>query len=155
MKLSAVKNSLEQLSEVKFLLPDGTAVPAHFHVTEVGTVDRKFIDCGGTLRQENLINFQLWFSDDYDHRLGAETFSKIIALSEDKLGLSDSEVEVEYQSDTIGRYDLEFDGTNFQLKPKFTDCLAKDNCGIPQEKRKMNLSDLVVQNKCEPGGGCC
>ena len=28
------------------MLPDGDFVPAHFHVTEVGRVQKDFIDCG-------------------------------------------------------------------------------------------------------------
>jgi hypothetical protein len=49
----------------------------------------------------------------------------IIALSENRLGIGDLEVEVEYQSDTIGKYGLGFDGTNFQLLSKKTACLRK------------------------------
>ena len=33
-----------------FALPDGGFVPAHFHITEVGHVEKNFIDCGGTVR---------------------------------------------------------------------------------------------------------
>ena len=36
-----------------------------------------------------------------------------------------------------------------------TDCLAKDKCGIPEEKLKTSLSDLGSQNACTPGSGCC
>ena len=81
----------------------------------------------------------------------------IIRLSEEKLGIEDSEIEVEYQSDTIGKYDLEFNGKTFVLKSKTTACLAQDACGIPSEKQKKNLSELTVNqsNTCTPGGGCC
>ena len=36
---------------LRFLLPDGTAVPSHAHVTEVARVDKHFVDCGGTRRE--------------------------------------------------------------------------------------------------------
>lgn len=72
MKLSEIKSQLPQLSQLTFFLPDGTSVPAHFHITEVGQVTKRFIDCGGTLRDEKSINFQLWEDGDYDHRLGAK-----------------------------------------------------------------------------------
>ena len=69
MKLSEIKNYLTKLEAVNFMLPDGSFVPEYFHVTEVGLVTKKFIDCGGTVRNETTVNFQLWNADDYDHRL--------------------------------------------------------------------------------------
>ena len=32
-----------------------------FHITEVGQVNKRFIDCGGTKRDEKLISFQLFY----------------------------------------------------------------------------------------------
>ena len=50
MKLSQAKNILKSVETVNFTLPDGTSVPEHFHVTEVGLITKNFIDCGGTVR---------------------------------------------------------------------------------------------------------
>jgi hypothetical protein len=156
MRLSELKNILSDLDTISFLLPNGEAVPSHFHVTEIGQINKRFIDCGGTLRSESVINFQLWSSSDYDHRLGAEKLQKIIALSERELGLTDDEIEVEYQSDTIGKYGLSFLNGQFILDRKRTDCLAKDNCGIPAQKPKIRLSALATQESCcAPNSGCC
>jgi hypothetical protein len=154
MRLSDIKSALKGLETVNFILPNGALVSQHFHVTEIGAITRHFIDCGGTERIEKKINFQLWEADDYDHRLSAEKLLKIINLSEEKLGLGNLDVEVEYQSDTIGKYNLEFDGINFLLSSTQTDCLAKDKCGIPQEKTKIKMRDLS-KNSCAPGSGCC
>ena len=156
MKLSEVKNSLANLEKIAFQLPNGELVPSHFHVTEVGMITKNFIDCGGTVRNEKVVNFQLWNADDYDHRLHPEKLIHIIELSEKVIGLEDKEIEVEYQGDTIQKFALEFDGTNLLLTSKQTDCLAKDQCGIPVEKPKLNLVDLPNNNnQCTPGGGCC
>ncbi len=76
MKLSEIKNQLTSLDKVVFNLPDGSQVPQHFHVTEVGIVTKDFIDCGGTVRQEKIANFQLWEADDFDHRLGTAKISR-------------------------------------------------------------------------------
>ena len=152
MKLSEVKNHLENLERLEFQLPDGTLVPRHFHVTEIGLVDKKFIDCGGTIREEKKISFQLWSSFDYDHRLHPEKLIHIIDVSNKAVDLPDVDVEVEYQGSTIGKYDLEFKDGRFHLANKFTDCLAKDNCGIVKTKTK--LVDLA-SNCCEPGSSCC
>lgn len=156
MQLSEVKKALGQLNHIAFQLPDGTLVPTHFHVTEVGKISKHFIDCGGTVRIEHVANFQLWNADDYNHRLHPEKLSSIIELSEKILGMEDLEVEVEYQADTIGKFGLELVGTIFLLTNKQTDCLAKDKCGIPQQKQKLSLVDMPTSaGSCAPGSGCC
>jgi hypothetical protein len=157
MKLSEVKSALQTASDVNFKLENGISVPSHFHVTEVGMITKNFIDCGGTVRKENRVSFQLWNANDTDHRLAPQKLSSIISLSEKVLGLGDEEVEVEYQSDTIGKYGLEYNGTDFILTTKQTACLASDKCGIPAEKLKMNLSELQGTSKscCAPESGCC
>ena len=155
MTLSEIKNHLKHLETIAFQLPNGELVPKHFHVTEVGKISKHFIDCGGTVRTENVINFQLWEANDYDHRLHPEKLVNIIELSENVLKLDDLEIEVEYQGSTIGKYNLGFNGKNFLLLNKQTDCLAKDACGIPTEKPKLKLSELGTTNTCAPGSGCC
>jgi len=156
MKLSEIKNYLKDIQTIAFELPDGSLVPEHFHVTEVGKISKHFIDCGGVLRKEERINFQLWNADDYNHRLHPEKLIHIIELSEKTLNLKDVEIEVEYQGETIGKYGLDFNGTNFLLTSTATTCLAQDACGIPAEKPKIKLSDLNNSaNSCAPGSGCC
>lgn len=157
MKLSELKQKLTGIQELNFELPDGTLVPQHFHVTEVGQINKHFIDCGGTVRNEKAVNFQLWEAGDFDHRLAPQKLNDIIALSEKVLGIEDAEIEVEYQSSTIGKYGLDFDGKNLLLTTKQTACLASDKCGSADEKQKLKLSDLQPAAKgcCTPGGGCC
>ena len=155
MKLSEVKKHLAALETIAFQLPNGELVPNHFHVTEVGTITKNFIDCGGTVRNEEVVNFQLWNADDYDHRLHPEKLIHIIELSEKVLGIEDLEIEVEYQGNTIEKFGLDFDGANFRLTSKQTDCLAKDNCGIPAEKPQLNLSEINNEPCCSPDGNCC
>lgn len=157
MKLSDFKKHLSTATEVNFILPNGTMVPKHFHVTEVGQVTKHFIDCGGTVRNEKVVNFQLWEAGDVDHRLAPQKLATIISLSENVLGIEDAEIEVEYQSDTIGKFGVEFNGKQFLLTNKQTACLANDKCGIPAEKLKVGLADLqtMSKNTCTPGGGCC
>jgi hypothetical protein len=160
MKLSEMKQHLQNVQRVTFVLPSGALVPAHFHVTEVGLVTKHFIDGGGSERIEKVVNFQLWDANDTDHRLQPQKLRNIITLSEQKLGIGDLEIEVEYQSDTIGKYGLHFNGTNFTLVPKQTNCLAQDKCGVPpQPKQQLQLVNLTNQQPaaacCTPGGSCC
>lgn len=157
MKLSEIKTELKRLETISFQLPNGDLVPNHFHVTEVGKVTKDFIDCGGKVRHEEVVNFQLWEANDYDHRLHPEKLLQIIELSEDKLQIPDLEIEVEYQmATTIGKFNLEFDGTNFLLTSKQTDCLAKDHCGIPADKMKVKIGEWKEKVSCyTPESGCC
>lgn len=154
MKLSNVKEILPTLDNVEFRVENGTFIPEHFHVTEIGIVTKHFIDCGGTIRNEKVVNFQLWNANDLEHRLKPTKLLNIIKLSEEKLGIEDAEIEVEYQSNTIGKYDLDFNGKHFVLKNKQTACLASDACGIPAEKQKVQLSELN-NACCIPDSGCC
>ncbi len=160
MKLSEVKLILKKLDIIDFQLPNKELVPSHFHVTEVGKITKHFIDCGGTLRNEETVNFQLWNANDYDHRLHPEKLLNIIELSQNLFGIADLEIEVEYQGDTIQKFGLDFDGKNFLLTSKQTDCLAKDKCGIDnyrnsEEKTKVKLSALNDEPCCSPDGNCC
>jgi len=156
MKLSEVKQLLPTLENVEFQLENGTFVPEHFHVTEVGIIKKNFIDCGGVIRNEEVVNFQLWDADDFEHRLKPNKLLNIITLSEEKLGIKDLEIEVEYQNETIGKYDLAFNGKNFVLKNKTTACLAQDSCGIPVEKQKIILRESTDKTSCcSPNSGCC
>jgi len=157
MKLSEIKTILETVETVNFQLPNGNFVPEHFHVTEVGLITKNFIDCGGTVRKETVVNFQLWDANDFEHRLKPKKLIHIIELSEKILGIEDFEIEVEYQDTTIGKYDLGFNGKDFLLLNKQTACLAQEQCGIPAEKTKLNLTQLNTNNtnSCTPGGSCC
>lgn len=157
MKLSEIKQILTTVETVNFQLPDGNFVPEYFHVTEVGLITKNFIDCGGVVRNETVVNFQLWNANDYEHRLKPQKLIHIIELSEKVLGIEDFEIEVEYQNTTIGKYDLDFNGKDFVLLNKTTACLAQDQCGIPSEKPKLKLTQLSADNSnsCTPGGTCC
>ena len=149
MKLSQIKEYLNTAETVDFKLQNGTSVPEHFHVTEIGIVTKHFIDCGGTVRNEKTANFQLWDANDSDHRLKPGKLLSIIALSERVLGMDDLEIEVEYQTETIGKYSLEYDGQSFLLMSTHTDCLAKENCGVPVQNKKSENAC------CSPASNCC
>ena len=157
MKLSQFKIHLDTLSQLNFVEPNGHLVPSHFHITEAGLTTKHFIDCGGSVRIQKSISFQLWTANDFEHRLNPQKLKNKIAFAQPLWGNEDLDIEMEYQTDTISRYGLDFDGNTFVLTPMHTDCLAKDQCGIPPEKIKMKLSDLQISKNacCTPGSGCC
>lgn len=154
MKLSEFKKQLELVENFKIQLPNGEFVPNHFHITEMGTINKKYTDCGNTFREENYFTFQLWFSVDTWHQLTSEKVLKIIAGIEKNTVIGDYDILVEYQDEhTIGKFGLEYNGQNFELTPTKTTCLAQDNCGIPTEKVKKSLNQLT--SCCTPESGCC
>lgn len=120
-------------AELRFVLPDGDVVPAHFHITEVGRIDKAFIDCGGTIHRTSHCQLQAWVADDVDHRFLPGGLAKVIAGAAPLLKSDDLPVEIEYEDCSISQYPVESaalaDGALvFQLSEKHTDCLAKSVC---------------------------
>jgi hypothetical protein len=68
MKLSNIKEILPALDNVEFQLENGTFVPNTFTLQN-RCITKHFIDCGGTIRNEKVVNFQLWNANDFEHRL--------------------------------------------------------------------------------------
>jgi hypothetical protein len=155
MKVKELVEVLKTQASIGFVLPNGNTVPAHFHITEMGLVLKNYVDCGGKMRNERSATFQLWVAGDTDHRMTSQKFMGIIAIADGLYGIQDLEVQVEYQQETIGVFDLNHNGEKFVLQSKQTACLAEDACGIPVSKQKVSLSQLGDSNQCTPGGGCC
>jgi hypothetical protein len=157
MKLSEFKNKLEQIENLTIQLPNGTTIPAHFHITEMGLLTKNYIDCGNTIREEKLITFQVWFAGDLEHRLVPSKVYKIIDASKKLIGDQDLELEVEYQTEsTIGKFGLDFNNGKFFLTPKETTCLANDHCGISDDKMKVKIGEWKEKvSCCTPNSGCC
>ena len=154
MLLSQFLLTLNQIEDFRFQTPNGEFLPPHFHITEVGMSHKHFIDCGGTERKETKVNFQLWSSDDIQHRLKPQKVIDIIRLSQQIIGVSDAEIEVEYQGETIQKFGLHFHNDRFVLTSKQTDCLAKDKCEIPINKQKFQLPSFD-DPCCSPNSDCC
>ena len=117
------------------MLPDGDFVPAHFHVTEVGRVQKEFIDCGGTSRSTVSCLLQVWVARDTTHRLTAGKLADILRLAAPVLKSDALPVEVEYEGTVVSQFpvaaaEVTPSGVLFHLGTKHTDCLAPDRCGV-------------------------
>ena len=154
MNLGEFRKEIQSIDDLQFVLEDGLVVPDHFHVTEVAAVNKSYIDCGGTYRMDKFVSFQLWFSKDTMHKLQPQKLIDILDRSTQVLDLSNEEIEVEYQGDTIGKYALSIESGVFVLKNKFTNCLAEDQCLIEEPKEKIEMTS-TGNNSCAPGSGCC
>jgi hypothetical protein len=163
MKLSELKNSLSQhaTAHVQFVLPDGTSVPAHAHVTEVARIDKRFIDCGGTLRNDSLCRLQTWFSDDTEHRLKAGKLAKILDKAKSVLGLDDLDVDIEHQAGYISQFPLKSievlpNGIILHLTERHTACLAEDKCKPVQRPEKTEFNPLKFNpREGQQPSSCC
>ena len=158
MKLSELKKVLSENSyrNIRFILPTGSKVPPHAHVTEVARIDKKFIDCGGTQRVETACRLQAWFQDDTDHRLAAGKLSAILEKSASFFAKEDPEVDVEYEAPFIAQFPLEkteADGDDLiiHLGIKHTACLAEDRC-LPPNLYKPYQSKILPKGKAKK---CC
>ena len=139
MTLQELLNDLEGEGNLVFRQADGTSIPPHFHITEVGLITRSYIDCGGRLGQLHSVNMQIHYGQDTDHRLSKSKFKGILTKSLRALNLPNVDIEVEYQwNGTIGKFKLGKVLTDWVLIPTSTDCLAKDHCGIPQTFEESN-----------------
>ena len=162
MKISELKRELLKFptAHLRFMLPSGEAIPAHAHVTEVARIDKRFIDCGGALRNETHCRLQTWYSDDLDHRLTAGKLSKILDLAASVLGSDDMEVDVEHELDFITQFPLgtveaRADEIVLRLSERHTACLAPEKCKPPTTAvRDFNPMKLDFKQK-QQASSCC
>ena len=121
---------------LELVFDDGDTVPASFHVTEVGHVTRRFIDCGGTRRTTECCLLQVWVAEgDPDHRLLAGKLLDILRLADDLLPSPALPVEIEYEGCVLSQYSVAAGEAapgliRLRLEDKHTDCLAKEACGL-------------------------
>jgi hypothetical protein len=120
-------------------------------VTEVGRVQKDFVDCGGTVRRVVTCLLQTWVGDDTDHRISAGKLLKAFDYAAPVLGGADLPVELEYEACNVVQLRVvavERDAAALviRLAKKQTDCLAKELC-LP--------SPTSNGSTCTPGSGCC
>jgi len=151
MKFAALQEILGQHPQTlpRFILPDGDAIPAHAHVTEVGHVVKNFIDCGGLTGRNESVVLQTHVGRDLDHRLGADRLAKILQLGGRVLPHDQLEVEIEYDCCVVAQYPvLEAKAAgeylDVLLGKRRTQCLA-------QERRKAAEAETC----CASGSAAC
>ena len=148
MRVSSFRAALAaaQSLPLTVIWPDGDPIEAHFHVTEVGRVQKDFVDCGGTIRRTRTCLLQTWVGDDHDHRITAGKLLKALDHAVPVLGGEDLPLELEYEACNVVQLKVtavvaEAERLVIQLASKHTDCLAKELC--------------VPAAKDAPAGGCC
>jgi hypothetical protein len=152
----------QQDKHFRLRLPDGSPVPVSFHITEVGRVQKTFIDCGGVLRESVACQLQVWVGQDDDHRIKARKAAAILDKARAFLPDESVPVEIEYEDRVISQYtvagsEVLKDAVILTLAHKHTACLAAERCGQPADAAQISImkSDTApkVQLCCAPG--CC
>ena len=160
MNVAELKSRLQASPDhvVSILLPNGGSVPRHYHVTEVGHVAKRFVDCGGTFRSSETCVLQTLVGSDDDHRLTAGKLVNILDLAKPILPMADLPVEIEYEDGVISQFPLQeisVAGASFTLHLglKHTDCLAKEKCGMENGCCAGEAESCCGDG--EAGSGCC
>jgi len=158
MKFSELTSLLSAHPERHFRirLPDRSAVPVSFHVTEIGLVHKTFIDCGGTLRETRACQLQVWVGEDYEHRIETGKMAAILGKGKSLLPDDSVPVEIEYEDKVISQYTIPGhetgdDAVILILAHKHTECLAPELCGLPAINR---LPAIDTKSTC-CGPNCC
>ena len=158
MLLSELKKVLAENSHrhIRFILPTGSKVPPHAHVTEVARMDKRFIDCGGTFRTETLCRLQTWFADDTDHRLAAGKLLAILNKAASFLETENLEVDVEHEAPFVSQFPIasvavEAETLLVRLGVRHTACLAEDKCLPPA----LNQPSILERLPSFQAAKCC
>ena len=140
LNVSSLRRALASASDlpITVIWPDGEPIESHFHVTEVGRVQRDFVDCGGTVRQVVTCLLQTWVGDDLDHRITGGNLLKAFLHADPILRGEDLPVELEYEARNVVQLkvlsaDVEGKQLVIRLGKKHTDCLARELC-VPNSR---------------------
>ncbi len=158
MILSELKTLLNDYADRYFRiqLPDGAAIPVSFHITEIGRVEKTFIDCGGQLREKTTCQLQVWVGEDYDHRIETSKMAGILKKAGSIFSDEAIPVEIEYEDRVISQYTIDSHNITDEsvvliLANKHTECLAPELCGLPE----FRLPPINGKNPCCGPTGCC
>jgi hypothetical protein len=133
----------------RFVLPDGDYVPVHAHVTEVGHVIKKFIDCGGVTGQEEKALLQTHVGEDTEHRLRADRLSKILELGGRVLPNAELDVDIEYDCCVVAQYPIA------EVRPgeKYLDLILQR--GRTQCRAHERRTNRLGAECCSAESACC
>lgn len=159
MQLKELKSLLAENADRHFRirLPEGDAIPQSFHVTEIGHVRKTFLDCGGTRRETETCQLQVWVGEDYNHRIETGKMASILERGKTVLPDDSVPVEIEYEDHVISQYTITGhvitdNAVILALAHKHTECLAPELCGLPSINRLPALGGKT--SCCAPGQSC-
>ena len=167
MTLREFKALLHQNRDRLFqvVLPHGDAVPISFHITEVGRVEKTFLDCGGKVHTRKTAQLQVWVGPDEDHRIQAGKMADILDKSGAIVPDDTLPLELEYEREDgfvsqfpVASFEVSKSAVLLRLGVRHTECLAPELCLVPASEsapKSISLA-LAPSNGCGCGpAGCC
>jgi hypothetical protein len=167
MTLSEFKSLLQENRGKLFqvALPTGDAVPISFHITEVGRVEKTFVDCGGKLHTRKTCQLQVWVGPDEDHRIQAGKMADILDRSGEVVPDDSLPLELEYEMENgfvsqfpVASFAVSDDAVVLEMGVRHTECLAPELCIVPAAAAPSQSIALTMApaNGCGCGpAGCC
>ena len=159
---SLLQNNRDKLFQVA--LPTGDQVPISFHITEVGRVEKTFLDCGGKLHTRSTAQLQIWVGPDEDHRIQAGKMADILERSGAVVPDDTLPLELEYELPNgfvsqfpVGGFNVSEEAVVLELGVRHTECLAPELCIVPANKSfSLTMAPVAETNGCGCGpSGCC
>ncbi len=164
MTLSEFKSLLQDNRGRLFqvALPTGDPVPISFHITEVGRVEKTFLDCGGTLRNRSTIQLQVWVGPDEDHRIQAGKMADILERSGQVVPDDTLPLEMEYEMENgfvsqfpVADFAVSDEAVVLHLGVRHTQCLAPELCCPPVPASDSLSLSMAPSSDCGCGPSCC
>jgi len=146
------------------VLSTGDAVPISFHITEVGRVEKTFVDCGGKLHTRKTAQLQVWVGPDEDHRIQAGKMADILDKSSQIVPDDTLPLELEYEMENgfvsqfpVAGFSTSDEAVVLELGVRHTECLAPELCIVPAPSASQFVSlTMAPSNGCGCGpSGCC
>ena len=150
------------------VLPTGDAVPVSFHITEVGRVEKTFVDCGGKLHTRKTAQLQVWVGPDEDHRIQAGKMADILDRSVEIVPDDTLPLELEYEMENgfvsqlpVAGFSTSDEAVVLELGVRHTECLAPELCIVPAPTATQSVALTMApsgaaSNGCGCGpSGCC
>ncbi len=143
-------------------LPTGDQVPISFHITEVGRVEKTFLDCGGKLHTRSTAQLQVWVGPDEDHRIQAGKMADIVERSGQVVPDATLPLEMEYELENgfvsqfpVADFDVSEEAVVLHLGVRHTECLALDVCCPPIPAPDSVSLSMAPSSDCGCGPSCC
>ena len=164
MNTQTFLNTLNENKEKQLLFEyaPNQFVAANYHITEVKHISVDSVDCGSQTDAWKETVVQLWESPK---EIGKRNFMEVGKALDilNKVGQMKTydlaaELKIEYSNATFHTAqlfvnDIIVKGTDLIIKlvVEKTDCKANELCGIPSQKKEVELAAAC----CEPSSGCC
>lgn len=84
---------------LRIMLPNGELIPEHFHISEIGKVDKTFVDVSNTQREVHICVLKVWVGHDVEYRLIKSKLNALLSRAR-SIYADNSPMAIEYGNET-------------------------------------------------------